>query len=518
MKHFRLLLFSLLSLAASLSAQISQEFQFGSQHWDYPYKVMMRPDGSVSVVSGYSDTIPNSLGHVLLYHLSPTGAVLSQIEIARIATSLFIEAEADGSFWLGRLDSIGYGLSHHSPDGTVLSKFSYAHPNLWDDYFFAVRRIPGIGFALAFANADIPQPGVRVVSLSETGTVLWSKFISSQFPDFYDNALAVLPNGCIVVAVVDFSQGYQVNCYTPNGGIKWIKGMPQVPAFGEDFGLIPVGNDRVVLYGNGGQSTYNGFAGCYDANGNFAWNLTFETEAKNLYFNKGFADGDYTVLAGEYFNTTEFGLAVLKLDAQGNIVFKNLYPDLSGQKDNMIGARISNGDYIFSGYQWEMMPIGSVEDQGFALSMDAQGATNWLLFSQAKVHLMRSLTKDDMGNIWLYGQDRTAPFPDVNLNNFVWKIGGGVPQVNPFTAAAPLHLFPNPATKRVYVECPEMSGTMLTLEVRSATGSLTQQLALDDKKGQVFFDVSGWPVGLYMVTLRDERGAVLYQGKTVVQR
>ncbi len=517
MKHFSFLLPFLLSFAATLSAQISHEFHFGTPHWDYPYKVMMRPDGSVSVVSGYSDTIPNSLGHVLLYHLSPTGTVLDKKEIARTATSLFVEAEADGTFWLGRLDSVGYGLSHHSPDGTVLGKFSYAHPYLRDDYFFAIRRIPGKGFALAFANSDIPQPGVRTVSLSETGTVLWSRFISSQFPDFYNNALAVLPNGCIVVAVVDFSQGYQVNCYTPTGGTKWLKGMPNVPSFGDEFGLIPLGNDRVVLYGNGGQNTYNGFAGCYDANGNFAWNRTFENEAIHLYVNTGFADGDHTVLAGEYLNPTEFGLAVVKLDAQGNIVFKKLHPDLSGQRDNLLGARISNGDYIFGGYEWEKMPLGSSEDQGFALSMNGQGTTNWLLFSQAKVHAMRSLAKDDMGNLWLLGQDRTAPFPGVNLDNFVWKIGGGVPTANP-VAASPLRLFPNPAAERVYVECPERPDATLALEVRSATGGLTQQLVLRDKGGQVSFDVSRWPTGVYWFTLRDERGAALYQGKTVVQR
>ncbi len=512
MKH--LLLLSLLFFGASLSAQVSQEFHFGTPQGDLPHKIMVRPDGSISVISTYADSNSSVLGYVLLYHLSSSGTVLDKKEIARMATSLFVEAEADGTFWLGRLDSIGYGLSHHSPDGTLLSKFSYAHPNLWDDYFFAIRRIPGKGFALAFANSDIPQPGVRVVSLSETGTVAWSRFISAEFPEFFNNSLTVLPNGCIVAAVIDFSQGNRVVCYTPTGGIKWLKGMPNVPSFGDEFGLIPLGNDRVVLYGNGGQNTYNGFTGCYDANGNFVWNRTFEAEAKNIYLNTGFADGDHTVLAGEYLNPTEFGMAVVKLDAQGNIAFKKLHPDLSGQRDNLLGARISNGDYIFSGYEWEKVPIGSVEDQGFALSMNAQGTTNWLLFSEAKVHLMRSLAKDNAGNLWLYGQDRMAPFPS---NNFVWKIGGGVPTANPM-AASSLRLLPNPAAERVYVECPEQHDATLALEVRNATGGLTQKMTLQSTGVQVSFDVSAWPTGVYWVALRDEHGAVLSEGKMVVQR
>lgn len=517
MKH--LFRFALLFLVqTSLFAQMGHEYQFGNPFWDHPHKVMAMADGSVSVISSYADTNPSALGHVLLYHLSPNGAVLSQKEIARIATSLFVEAEADGTFWLGRLDSIGYGISHHSPDGSVLSQFSYKHPDLQDDYFFAIRRIPGAGFALAFANSDIPQPGVRVVSLSETGKVNWSKLIASSFPDFYNNALMVLPNGRIIVAVIDFGEGYRVACFTPSGTVKWLKGVPQIPAFGEEFGMMPVGSDRFVFYGNGGLNTYNGFAACYDANGNFVWNRTFETELKTFYINTGFSDGDYAVLAGEYLQSPEIGLAVLKLDAQGNVVFKKTEAELSGQKDNLLGARISNGDYIFSSYQWDVPSPGThVSDQGYALSMNAQGENNWLLFSETKVHLMRSLTTDHLGNLWIYGQSRPAAAPSIELDNFLWKIGGGVPQMDP-VAPVGLRIFPTPATERMYLECPACFSERLQVEVYNTTGSLVHRMALQNTGNQASFDVSGLLSGVYSVCVRNEQGEVLYRGKSVIQR
>lgn len=512
-----LLLSALLIISKNLSAQVGQELLFGTSFWDLPHQIMLRPDGSLSAISTYGDSIPGELGHVLLYHVSPSGEVLDQKEIARNATSLFVEAEADGTFWLGRLDSTGYRISRHSPEGTLLSKFTYTHPHLWDDYYFAIRRIPGKGFALAFANANITTPGVRVVSLSETGAVAWSRFIPSQFPDFYNNGLAVLANGYIVVAVVDFSQGYQVVCYSPTGSMKWLKGMPQVPSFAEDFGLVPVGTDRVVLYGNGGNNTYNGFAGCYDASGNFVWNRTFETEAKNLYLNTGFADEDQTILAGEYFNSSDFGLAVLKFDAQGNMTLKKLLPALSGQKDNLTGTRISNGDYVFGGFQWDPGSIGSISDQGFALSLHPQGNTNWLLYAQTKVRLMRSILKDNMSNLWLYGQDWTTSAPSPNPNNFLWKIGGGVPQVNPMDVPL-LPLSPNPAAERVYVECPAHPDALLTLEARNSTGGLTQRIKVQTVGGQASVAVNGWLPGIYWLTLRNESGAAVYQGKLAVHR
>lgn len=407
-----------LFLFSSLFSQQTTDFRFGSPEWERLHRVFETSGGTINVIG---DQNVNGLPRVQFFQLSPAGAVLREKDLGPMAVSLLVEPEAGGSFWLARFGATGYTFSRYDADGELLDSMVYAHPQLGDDYFFAVRRAPNGDFVLAFK--DYTTPGIRLVRLTASGTVVFSKFVSSPDADFYNNCLAVLPDGRTVLAVIDYTSGYRVICYSPTGALLWTKGMPAVPHYPEDLGLLPLDNGQVVFYGPGGSNgnggTIQGYAAAYNVDGSFAWNRTFESVAPFFRIYEALADGDFAVLAGDVSNL-ELGAAVVKVAPNGDLVFARKFPLLNVEHGKML--RTADGDYLMAGFRWRPGdPFGHVASEAYCLSLQPEGTQNWYVEGQYNwINAVRSIAQSSNGDVWVGGNYRptgsTDPFDHYLLN------------------------------------------------------------------------------------------------------
>jgi len=405
MKHTLLLLLLAFGFSSRLVAQQLTEIRYGDNTWSYPIKSWQMPDGNLAaVVGGVGIWPPQSK----LFHVDLSGNVSAEYLLPPPTLSNFIEPSADGSSFLyGRMGVAGYTIHRLDLTGQQLDSITYLPPEpLWDDYGFAIKAAPNGDVVFGYEDLEMPQ-GVRVVRLNPQGTVVFTRYISSPDPDFYANGLTVLPNGRTVVVVLDYSNGYRTNCYSPTGTLLWQKGVPQIPGFPENFGLVPLGNNNTAFYGRDGfiGSVYvDGYAAAYKPDGTFAYNRTFETEIPNFKPTAAFADGDALIVAGGYYDSNETGLGVIKIDGLGQTVFVKKFDRLGGD-ENMHAALSLNGDYVFSGFQWQPAPIGLQGEKGYVLCLQPDGTLNWYLPSTgADVHHINDFIHLKNGDMVLSGQ------------------------------------------------------------------------------------------------------------------
>lgn len=422
------LLLAFLSSIACCPVLFSQQLAatiFGETGSNLPHKMWQMPDGNIALVSGFS---VNWLPKMNLYHLSPEGAVLTQYQLPDPTLSVFIEPSADGStFRYGRIGTAGYMIQRMSLTGQTLDSITYnpADP-WWDDYFFAIQQAPGGDVVLAYEDQEPPQ-GVRVVRLGQQGNVVFNKFVGSFDPDFYSNALTVLPNGRTIVVVLDYSQGYRVICYGPTGNLLWTKGVPQIPSFPEEFGLVPTGGGEVAIWGRDGfigNEVVDGYAAVYKPDGNFVYNRTFENELPGFKPYAAFADGDHLIVAGNYGQVGEYGLGVIKLAADGQTVFVKKFNLLSGT-ENLKAVMDKNGNYLFSGFRWLPIPPGYQSDKGYVLCLQPDGTLNWFApVDDYNVRRMSSFCHLDNGDVFLAGQTNQPAPPANNYPNLLLHVAG----------------------------------------------------------------------------------------------
>lgn len=399
---------SLIALYAfsALPAQQTTEFIFGDPEGQILHRVFTTANGHLNVIGGHTvDGQP----HVQFFQLDAGGAVLLEKDLGLMAASLLVEPDPDGSFWLARFGQLGYTFSHFNATGLLQDSFVYSHPDFYDDYFFAIRRAPDGGFVMAFKEYIPLSLGVRLVRLSATGNVVFNKFIQSEDAELNNNCLAVLPDGRTVLAVIDYTQGYRVICYSPTGALLWTKPVPAIPTFAE-FGLLPMPNGQVVFYGpNGslGNDYFRGYAAAYDVSGNFVWNRTFESLLPNFSVYKAMADGDFVVLAGDY-SGQGIGAAVVKIDPGGNIVFIKKFPLLNIENGQFLLT--GNGDYLISGYTWRQYNPGMfIAEEAYGLNIQPDGTLNWYVEGQYNwVNAIRSAAQAGNGDMWLGGNYRPA--------------------------------------------------------------------------------------------------------------
>jgi hypothetical protein len=403
--------------------QVVSEFIFGYPDvWDTPNKIWETPDGSLNLISEVSI---NSVPTALLYRVSPQGNVLWQKQLTTYAATLAIEPADDGSFWLGGLDAGGYRLTRYDPEGNVISSFAYSHPDLTDDYYFALKLSPDKQhFVMAFKDQNPPN-GLRVVKLTLTGSVVFNKFIASEDPYMGPNFLEILPNGRVIVAVSDFIQGNRLVCFSSNGNQLWVKGITS--DFDPEGGVVAVGNNRVALWlADAFTAGEDGVVYTYDDSGNLLWETALSETLPTFNPYQVFADGGNLVLAGQYHIPGELGLGVVKLDADGQVVFTKSFDRLNGNYTYTFMADMTpNGDYIVSGYQWFLVQPGWYQsDKGYCLSLSPAGDINWLMEGNYQtVQNIGTFCKAINGDLWLAGRNN-PPGSDQNFDNYLMKISG----------------------------------------------------------------------------------------------
>lgn len=404
-----------------LSGQQLSEYIFGTSDWNNVIRLWEAPDGNLNVMTTASDGTPNGSAYVL-YRLTPHGQEIWQKTFSACCSSVYVEPEEDGSFWLGTLAAGGYQLTRYDSEGEPLNSFTYSHPDLWDDWQFSIRRTPDKQhFVLAFKDHDPPM-GIRVVKLSLTGAVVFNKFIGAPDPFFdplfFPPHLAVLSNGRVVVAVYDFSYGYGFYCFSPAGTQLWISNMYQAPDFPEECGIIPLANGNFVFRVEDGDD--DGHAVCISNTGSLLWQKKLTEVIPKFRPYTGFADGNDVVLAGDGFFPGGIGLGVVKLNAAGEVIFDKTFPLLNGDYD-IAAAKTVNGDYVFSGFKWECCYHNA---NAYFLSLQPGGQVNWLLEgTEELVNNIGTFYHASNGDHWMGGNLKVQSAPQ-SRHNFLMKVSG----------------------------------------------------------------------------------------------
>ncbi|MBI5917678.1 MAG: T9SS type A sorting domain-containing protein [Bacteroidetes bacterium] len=486
MKTFQFILAFVLFLCAAqrLYAQQVTEYSFGDGDWNNVAKIWEVPNGNINLLTGESDGFP---GDIVLYQMTPQGEILWKNAIAAGGGgSLLAETDDDGSLWFGHLSSDGYTITHFASDGNPMSDFTFSHPDLWDDYHFSVRRTPDKQhFVIAFLDQDPPM-GIRIVKLTLTGTLVFNKYIGTNdpisYPEFYSSHMAVLSSGRIVVAFIDPGWlGYGFYCFSPSGTQLWIGDMYQAPDFAEECSIVPLSNGNFVWHVRDGVE--DGHAVCISSNGSLLWEKKLIEILPAFRPFKAFADGDHTILAGDTDMPSGLGLGVIKLDANGNLLFAQTYPKLDGVEE--FEATINaHGDYVFSGFTWECCYHN---DRSYFLSMQPDGLTNWLVYGQNTINHIGAFCHASNGDQWMGGNFKD-PGSSQMRNNYLLKVSDLPPA------------YPQLLTGRVVLD---ESGNCLAEQNEPV---LSYHIVRADAGGTAKFAVSD-PNGNYVIRLPDAGNA-----------
>lgn len=114
-----------------------------------------------------------------------------------------------------------------------------------------------------------------------------------------------------------------------------------------------------------------------DADGNIVWQKTYGVSSSGFDFVSGIkqtADGGYIVGGySESFGANGYNIFIFKLDSNGNIIWQKLYVGSSGDYVKSI-QQTADGGYVVAGYTFSFSPGVS---KIFVIKLDSNGNTSW---------------------------------------------------------------------------------------------------------------------------------------------
>ncbi|WP_456366177.1 CGP-CTERM sorting domain-containing protein [Thermococcus sp.] len=252
-----------------------------------------------------------------------------------------------------------------------------------DDYANAVAIAPNGDIIVAGDTSSFGNGGwdTLVIRLDGRGNVKWEKTYGGEDNE-YTNAVAIAPNGDIITAGSTSSFGagnadIWVMRLSPSGDVKWqmtYGGPKDDEAYG--VALTPGGNIVVSGY------TESFGAGDWDAgilrlsgNGDVIWQKTYGGKKSDEANAVAIAGNGDIIVAGD---TSSFGAGdsdvwVLQLDGGGNVKWAKAY---GGKKDDYANAvaLTPNGDMIVAGSTYS---FGVGGKDLWVLKLDSDGNVEW---------------------------------------------------------------------------------------------------------------------------------------------
>ncbi len=288
-----------------------------------------------------------------------------------IAGNTFGFGAGGSDFWVLRL----------SGNGDVIWQKTFGGSD--DDYANAVAIAPNGDIIVAGDTSSFGNGGwdTLVIRLDGRGNVKWEKTYGGE-DDEYTNAVAIAPNGDIITAGSTSSFGagnadVWVMRLSPSGGVKWqmtCGGPKDDEAYG--VALTPTGNIVVSGYTESfGAGDWDAWILRLNGNGSVIWQKTYGGKKSDEANAVAIAPNGDIIVAGD---TSSFGAGgsdfwVLRLSGNGKPEWSRTY---GGKKDDYANAvaLTPNGDIIVAGGTYS---FGAGGKDLWVLKLDSEGNVEW---------------------------------------------------------------------------------------------------------------------------------------------
>lgn len=505
-------IFSLLAfiLSVVMTAQTAPTIQWqktlGGSNWDQGTSVCQTTDGG-SVLVSYS---PSTDGNVTGNH-------------------------GDGDYWVVKLDNSGNIQWQKSLGGSNYD-YPYAIQQTSDGgYIVAGRTQSNDGDVTGYHGSVYSD--FWVVKLDANGNIQWQKSIGGNSEDVAYSIKQTSDGGYIVAGESSSTDGDAIGHLPYNntdlwivkinstGNIQWQKsfgGYGTEAAFDvkqtSDGGYIVAGatdsnsGDVTLLYGE-----YDYWVLKLDSSGNLQWQKTFggsgTDNAQSViqtsdggYMVAGFSRSDNGLVHDHYGNLYTNDAWIIKLDTNGNIIWKKSKGGTGNDVANFI-KEMPDGGYVFSGYSssddgdaagnptgsanfwivkinnsgnliWQKSMGGSLADFGQSMSQTSDGG-----------FVMVGYSYSNNGDLTFHYGNPT--YPDI----WVVKLGPEILSTNE-TNFEGFNIYPNPVTDKLFV-----SG--LLSDEKYEIYSVTGQKLTSGKTAQFAIDVNNLQEGAYFIQIGD---------------
>ena len=405
-KSYLLTVCFLTFLPIVLSAQKRTEWHYGKKNSDIIYSAAATNDGGY-IMSGLTQSGEDSIGDIIVIKTTSTG----DTEWTRIYGGPKLEG---GNFIMQTADG-NYLVSGHTEDygandcDAFLMKLDSKGNNQWlkvyggehDDIAEGTIELPDGSFVFSGITENWGNPDnserrhAYIVKTNSTGDIIWSKYYAGSRAEY-----------ALTIATIN-ADGFLVGGWSSS----WGNGE-------QDGWLLRLDNNGdtlwTKLYKNGGNTKINKITHTID---------------------------DGYIIAGTSAPTNtcnSLGL-IIKLDGQGNEVWKKYYGDTSKGTILFDVTTLPNGSFLFSGISNQFNINGNM----YILATDADGNKLW--DSVSKGSWSRGVAIAAQGNNGYIVAGASAQFGDTSGDMYYINIDNTVSNVTTIIKEQP-RIFPNPVT------------------------------------------------------------------------
>ena len=356
-------------------------FVFGNRHWEH-HNLQQERETMVKFRFG----ILVLMFFLILLPVSAFANTWTKTYInSRVDSADSIQETSDNGFIVaGNSQSTNYSdywVLKLDANGNVVWQKTYGSSSY--DYARSIQETSDNGFIVAgyTAYSSGYDSDYWVLKLDANGNVVWQKTYGSSSYDYARSIQETSDNGFIVAGYTAYSSGYDSDYWVlkldANGNVVWQK---TYGGFAYDYassiqetsdnGFIVAG--YTYSYGAGGTDYW---VLKLDANGNVIWQKTYGGSSFDEVSSIQETSDNGFIVAG---STDSYGAGsddywVLKLDANGNVVWQKTYGGFAYDYASSIQETSDNG-FIVAGYTYS---YGAGGTDYWVLKLDANGNVIW---------------------------------------------------------------------------------------------------------------------------------------------
>lgn len=266
-----------------------------------------------------------------------------------------------------------------------------------------------------------------------------------------------------------------------------------------------------------------------DSVGNPEWELNLGGPFRDFFTQVCIGnDGNYiagTSLSDSTSGTSHYSrIKIYKISPEGNILWNKYY--CQTELDNKLYAIYPDhdGGYIATGKRRNLTHPGNWNrSYGWLLKVDENGDSVW--YREYRYYISSGNTFNDLYDIAL------SPDKGYVIAGSAWNIsdplrawiikvdsmgcdtpgcatGVGIDYFQrPETGDRSLYIFPNPSSDNIYIRH-QLSGIKYQISIFDLYGRKQDEIIIPKDQEQIKVDVSGYPAGVYVAVMKDEKGVV----------
>lgn len=392
-------------------------------------------------------------------------------------------------------------------------------------YLNSVIKSLDNGFVVAGNSSDQSNPfqhHLVLAKLAADGSLLWSESVTLPSNDLSGISVLQHTDSSLWVSCGIF-QNSQTKYYggllkfTDNGALLWGKRYRDTTASGgRGYDLCVSGSGVSLLSAHNKSFDQLPVLLRTDEEGWPLWAKSYHTDFGFMIYDYGpqlirTNDGGYIMTWGD-----EFMGVVVRADSSGNatrLASLHLYPsdlhECAGQELFIVG----NGPLLGVRKDYGDKQIGMIRMDGDSLDSSCSWSSGTITYDSIDIltDTLQLVTTQGLTPGKL--QVQVAPLSLTSFTGCVDRLGG-MEEMEPDQL---LHIYPNPANDRVFIELNEweITGSSLLLKLYDVKGNIILNRAARIENGRIVFSVSALDPGIYLLELVSENEQQL-NGKLII--